>query len=333
LSCADIDRPELTRMEDGEKYAAGSRPKPIHAAGRWIVGAIMGQATAMVVMAIPILAQVPVSPRFILACGVGTTVFAVCAPWSLLYRCAELQRELRRFVHQLDRHHEGRREETIRGLARPGDDEVSRLSRSIVRVIEDSHEERTRRRLLHRRMDDHVERETRRATSQLRRDVETDPLTGLGNRRALDSALESMFDARGVCLSRLAVLALDMDHFKGVNDSLGHDVGDACLMFLGEILLSSLRPGDVAIRLGGDEFLVVLQDQDADAAQRLAERLVSLFGQMPWSTTDVARPSLSIGLATAHAGDRVTGEQLLRRADEALYRSKRNGRSRVTRAA
>ncbi|MCA9297381.1 MAG: GGDEF domain-containing protein, partial [Phycisphaerales bacterium] len=264
----------------------------------------------------------------------GTTVFAICAPWSLLHRCAELQRDLRRFVHQLDRHHHGQREEAIRSLARDGDDELSVLSRSIVRLIEDSLEERTRRRLLHRRMDDHVQRETRRATSQLRRDVETDPLTGLGNRRALESAMESLFDVRrGVCLCTLSVLALDMDHFKGVNDSLGHDVGDACLIFLGEVLQSSLRPGDVAIRFGGDEFLVLLQDQDAEGAHALAERLSALFGQMPWTSSDVIRPSLSIGLATARSGDRVTGEQLLRSADEALYRSKRNGRSRVTRAA
>ena len=127
----------------------------------------------------------------------------------------------------------------------------------------------------------------------------------------------------------VVAMVIDLDNFKIVNDALGHEAGDACLAFMGQLLRSSVRREDIAVRLGGDEFVVLMPGQSLPTAQRTAERLAALFRQMPWSHRDVPRPSLSIGLAVTGPAELGDGRQLLRAADEALYRAKRAGRDRI----
>lgn len=140
-----------------------------------------------------------------------------------------------------------------------------------------------------------------------------DSLTGLGNRRAADAELAAVRPGD-------AVLLIDLDHFKSVNDTDGHAAGDAVLAHLGSFLGQSLRGSDTAARFGGEEFMAILWQADGEAPV-IAERLL-----VEWRATR-PRTTFSVGLAV-HAEGRTT-EETLRMADAALYRAKRTGRDRL----
>ena len=152
-----------------------------------------------------------------------------------------------------------------------------------------------------------------------------DPLTGLGNRRAFQAALAAAL-ARPT--TEAALLLLDLDRFKHINDSLGHPVGDTLLRLVAKRLRASLRAGDILVRLGGDEFAVLLPR--AEGADVLAERLVDLLSRPYLVEGHLANIGVSIGIALAPA-DAVEGGLLLRRADLALYAAKAAGRRRFCR--
>lgn len=157
--------------------------------------------------------------------------------------------------------------------------------------------------------------------------VRTDPLTGLGNRSVFESWLSGRADRRP---GDTALLLLDIDGFKLVNDSHGHDVGDAVLRRVGAVLGSQVRPGDRAARIGGDEFVVLLSDESIPLAV-VRERAVALraaVASQAWG--DLApglRVTVSVGIAVASldTGGTCTPASLYKRADEALYAGKRDG--------
>ena len=161
--------------------------------------------------------------------------------------------------------------------------------------------------------------------------VLTDPLTGCLNRRGFDQALGREMARSSRAGSELALLAIDLDHFKNLNDRCGHLAGDAILRDLGAILRQSLRAGDVVARTGGEEFTLILPDTNAAGAFQLATRLCE---QIRARSFDVGSRSLritvSVGVAAAgpHAIDGL-GQELKLRADQALYAAKRLGRDRV----
>lgn len=158
--------------------------------------------------------------------------------------------------------------------------------------------------------------------SKLREDVQTDPLTGLGNRRSLDMALEE-YEKNGHGFS---VVAVDIDHFKKINDSHGHDVGDQVLARLAQCIRDVCRANDVPCRIGGEEFLLLLPKTRLKDAAQVAERLRQQIEntEMP----AVGRITLSQGVAgwPESAADIPA---VLKAADDMLYRAKRNGRNRV----
>ena len=147
-----------------------------------------------------------------------------------------------------------------------------------------------------------------------------DPLTGVLNRRAWREALEACLrepDAAG-----LSVLYLDLDHFKRVNDRLGHAGGDRVLQLFADVLRHALRADDVIGRYGGEEFVVGLVGGDAQAvAERIRTGLHARSREAGMPLT------VSIGVAAWHAGEGI--DELLRRADAALYAAKHGGRDRV----
>jgi diguanylate cyclase (GGDEF)-like protein len=157
-----------------------------------------------------------------------------------------------------------------------------------------------------------------------------DPLTGLFNRRYLEVSLARDL-ARAVRRSQpLAVLMLDIDHFKTFNDSHGHEAGDTTLMKFGELLASLSRSEDVACRYGGEEFTLVLQEADAGLALDRAEEIRRAANDMviEYRRQTLGPVTVSIGIASYPMhGD--TPEQLIRRADRALYIAKEQGRNRV----
>jgi len=158
-----------------------------------------------------------------------------------------------------------------------------------------------------------------------------DPLTGLPNRALLLDRLE-----RGLARARrfpglLAVLYVDLDHFKAVNDNLGHDAGDRLLETVARRLASVLRPSDSVARLGGDEFAAVLPDlHDEDEAIRIAERVLDAVAQPAEVGGNDLMTTASIGIAFADETP-ATATELLRRADIAMYAAKDRGRARVER--
>ena len=162
------------------------------------------------------------------------------------------------------------------------------------------------------------------ATQRLAEKARRDPLTGLLNRDsgllAIDLALDMAHDSG----SLVAVLFCDLDGFKEVNDSLGHQLGDQVLCAATTLLTQTVRSGDVVARLGGDEFVVVLGGlRNADGAHRVAQKIITALDGSHHVTHSVTVPPVSVGICVSTAGFEPT--DLLRAADEALYEAKRAG--------
>ncbi|TFD32685.1 putative bifunctional diguanylate cyclase/phosphodiesterase [Cryobacterium cryoconiti] len=155
--------------------------------------------------------------------------------------------------------------------------------------------------------------------ADLRRQARTDDLTGLPNRRALYAeAAGYLYPAHD---SRCALLLLDLDRFKEVNDSLGHDVGDLLLVQVGSRLNAELRPGDLLARLGGDEFAIMLRDAGHDQAVALAEKLQAVLARSFTLEGIAIETNVSIGIAL-FPDQGTTLKVLLRKADMAMYKAK-----------
>jgi diguanylate cyclase (GGDEF)-like protein len=157
-----------------------------------------------------------------------------------------------------------------------------------------------------------------------------DPLTGLMNRRAFMGEVERTALRRDGGRESTAVLVLDLDHFKGVNDRYGHEVGDKVLASFADVAAANVRPSDKLYRLGGEEFCFVLPDTDVQVALRVAERIRNALAVHAYATPDgeTIAVTVSIGVATAdYAGFDL--EVMLAAADAALYEAKSRGRNRI----
>lgn len=168
-------------------------------------------------------------------------------------------------------------------------------------------------------------------SEELRVQSSTDGLTGLYNRRHFMDSLERLLGTAQRHGEPLALLLVDADHFKRVNDDHGHLAGDEVLRRLGAMLLQETRDGDVAARYGGEEFIIALPRTDAPAALAVAGRVLERIraSRVPVDGGTLAI-TVSIGLATARPGEAVA--EIIRRADAALYDAKRGGRDRVVAA-
>lgn len=167
------------------------------------------------------------------------------------------------------------------------------------------------------------------AEASLRRQAVTDTLTGLLNRRGWQEVATPMIAHASRHDVPMALLMIDIDLFKGINDRLGHDAGDRALQALSQLLGSVIRASDVVARVGGEEFCLLLSGNDASAAQRLDQRLRQ---QLPALAQTLGHPlNFSTGLALYQPAE--TLEQLMVRADQALYAAKHAGRGRLHLAA
>ncbi len=212
------------------------------------------------------------------------------------------------------------------------DDEIGAMARAVIDMRNELKEWRGRAAHLEHSMDHHVATETQRITRELRqaeKKVTTDPLTHLGNRRLLLGRFNEIFEAQKRAGRDLSVVLIDVDHFKEVNDTLGHKAGDELLVFVGELLQQCLREEDLAIRYGGDEFLLILPSVHAGNAASVAERTMRLFAQQARVLEVRPKPSMSAGVASMLVHHPSTAEDLLELADQALYEAKRAGKSQV----
>ena len=161
----------------------------------------------------------------------------------------------------------------------------------------------------------------------------TDQLTGLYNRRYLASHLAAMFDRAFWTGQPLSVMILDLDHFKSINDTHGHDAGDKVLQEFAETIRNAVRGIDLACRYGGEEFLIAMPDTDRDFAAVVAERLrqqVCNHKVILNGGRDELNVTVSIGIASTDDSEQDdTPQKLIKRADEALYEAKTSGRNKV----
>ncbi len=158
-----------------------------------------------------------------------------------------------------------------------------------------------------------------------------DGLTGLNNRRFFDSHLVTAFDKAKSSGQNLSVLIIDIDHFKPVNDTHGHDAGDDVLREFANRIRKNIRNVDTACRFGGEEFVLLMPDSDLDLACIVAERMRKEIAAHPFiisGGTKQINITVSVGAACI-AGPDDTWEELMKRSDEALYRAKHNGRNQV----
>lgn len=157
----------------------------------------------------------------------------------------------------------------------------------------------------------------------------TDPLTGFHNRRYAMERIEKDWAASTRSGRLISCMMIDLDNFKQINDTYGHDVGDKVLTGIAAVLKKTLRAQDVICRVGGDEFLVICPDSDTQAVRICAERLLAAADALVVDTPrGMVRCSLSIGVATRSANMENTG-MLIKAADEGMYRAKIGGRARV----
>jgi diguanylate cyclase (GGDEF)-like protein len=175
-----------------------------------------------------------------------------------------------------------------------------------------------------------------RANEELSRLSFTDPLTGLANQRAFEQALEKECARMTRTQSQLSLVIIDVDRFKALNDSQGHQRGDECLVMLGaELTRIARRRIDVAARIGGEEFALILPATSVASAYRIAKSLRLTIADLaiPHPASDVAAfLTISAGVATPSLDELNTPEKLVAAADQALYSAKRTGRNRVVAA-
>jgi diguanylate cyclase (GGDEF)-like protein len=153
----------------------------------------------------------------------------------------------------------------------------------------------------------------------------TDPLTGLANRTLLRGTLEQAIQQNHRTGAPMTLVSLDLDHFKSINDTLGHDAGDAVLRGVGDLLNRRIRRADKVFRLGGEEFLALLYGADAEVGQRVAEELRDAIGSLPLLPDRSV--TVSVGVAALRPGEE--WREWMKRGDDNLYRAKSAGRDQV----
>jgi two-component system cell cycle response regulator len=172
------------------------------------------------------------------------------------------------------------------------------------------------------------------ANAKLEQLATTDPLTGIANRRKMTEQIASELERARRFGHPLSLLMIDIDHFKRINDTYGHEVGDKAIVAVAKLLTESLRAIDMVARFGGEEFVVLMPETDTDVAILAAERLREAASalRIEGESGTVVALTLSVGVASALAnGSADTPSSLLVRSDKGLYRAKKEGRNRVVR--
>ncbi len=174
--------------------------------------------------------------------------------------------------------------------------------------------------------------ESKRLMETLREANLRDPMTGLNNRRFLEEYIDTLLGVVQRRQAHLSILMLDLDYFKMINDTHGHDAGDTMLKALAKTLRQAVRASDMVIRYGGEEFLIILQDTKAEDGMRVAENIRFAVEELkvPVSPGVTLNKTISIGVAD-FPGDSATFWQAIKFADVALYKAKESGRNRVIR--
>lgn len=265
------------------------------------------------------------SNRLDMVIGVGVLAMVAAIPLGFLL--------IRRIVRPLDglsdamfRFSQGRldvRSPVVRH------DEIGKLSEAFNRMA-DQHQQ-THERIV--RLNTELEERVTYRTQQLKELASREPLTGLYNRRYFNDMLERRFAEAARYGTDLSCIMMDLDGFKSANDAFGHQVGDELLVLTAGTIVGQLRTADVAARFGGDEFVLLLPQTDADRARVLAERIAERFGQELAERFPHARLSISMGIASLQILNPKNADSLIRFADRALYDAKAAGKNQIVSAS
>lgn len=204
-------------------------------------------------------------------------------------------------------------------------DEIGKLAEAFNRMA-DQHQQ-THERIV--RLNTELEERVAYRTQQLRELASREPLTGVFNRRYFNDMLERRFAEASRYGTDLSCIMMDLDAFKAANDAFGHQVGDELLVLTAGTIVGQLRSADVAARFGGDEFVILLPQTDAERAQVLAERIVERFTQDLNDRFPHVRVSMSMGIASLQMLEPKNADSLIRHADRALYDAKAAGKNRI----
>lgn len=203
------------------------------------------------------------------------------------------------------------------------------ILRSKVKVFQELYQQRKLIEKFYSNLEQIVEERTaelKEANATISRLAATDELTGLANRRSFNERLNACLSAARRHTYPLSLIMIDIDHFKLVNDTLGHSQGDAILRSFAELLNLMIRTEDIAARWGGEEFAIILPHTSRDAAAALAERIRAGFEQHYFGDTPIEL-SASFGVVILQEED--DADALIRRADDAMYIAKHQGRNQV----
>jgi diguanylate cyclase (GGDEF)-like protein len=170
-------------------------------------------------------------------------------------------------------------------------------------------------------------------THQLRELASREPLTGLYNRRHFNETLERCLSEALRYDGDLSCVMIDLDHFKSVNDKFGHHAGDEILVLAANTITNQLRSADVAARFGGDEFILLLPQTDADHATVLTERICEQFRRLLAERIPRVETEMSVGIASVRGGQVTDSDALVRLADHALYQAKADRKTAPSSAA
>jgi len=207
-------------------------------------------------------------------------------------------------------------------------DEIGRLAATF-NLMADQHQQ-THERIV--RLNAELEERVAYRTHQLRELASREPLTGLYNRRHFNEMLERRFSEAVRYSTDLSCLMIDLDEFKAANDAFGHQLGDELLVLTAGTIMGQLRTADLAARYGGDEFIILLPQTDAERAHVLAERMVERFSRDVAERFPNVRVSMSIGIASLQSLEPKDAESLIRYADRALYDAKKAGKNGIVTA-
>ncbi len=203
-------------------------------------------------------------------------------------------------------------------------DEIGRIAKSLHTMgvnVTRSHMETMS---LRRTLDQRVVKATRRATTELSRLVMRDALTDLGNRRFLNENLSELFRCAHASDTDMACVMMDLDNFKLVNDTLGHEAGDHLLVFLGGLIRATSRHDDLAVRLGGDEFVLIMPGSDRERGEQVADQIRKLFTRQAYTMFPNTRLlDVSYGVATLKGDCPADPRAMMRLADQRLYAMKK----------
>lgn len=260
------------------------------------------------------------SMLFSLSVGLLVSAILLYAPYDRLIQDFNL------YIQCLAAFRFSEREISLDSLRRNRTDILGKLSYQIYEMMTGAYVYFAEASRLKRSMDDIIKSEVQKATSHLDKLAHTDSLTNLNNRRALDIILGDLADNENFHGASLLCLILDIDHFKNINDVLGHDQGDRVLKFVAGALQTVLRDTDQAFRMSGDQFIVLFPGLDKEHISSITKRLRKRFQQMAWPEAIercCPKPTLSMGIAIMQPGmDNQHGTVLLNQAKDALHRAK-----------